>query len=130
MRSAKSAGLNGDGALGKRNCIRKSISRSSRAAVARGLNSPRAPLSAVAANLTAEHDFIGSGRTLITTQVTTALLPVLTPIDNRNQTYGKVAAGIAAVITDKVSATVDAVCTFARADGNDFGVNDGLKVTF
>jgi hypothetical protein len=75
MRSAKSAGLNGDGAMGKRNRIRKSI-------------------------------------------------------DNRSPTYGKVAAGIAAVITDKVSATVNAVCTFARADGNDFGVNGGLKVTF
>lgn len=81
-------------------------------------------------NLTAEHDFIGSGRTLITTQVTTPLLPVLTPIDSRNQTYGKVAAGIAAVITDKVSATVSAVSTFARADGNDFGVSGGIKVAF
>ena len=78
----RSAGLNGDGAMGKRNRIRKSISRSSRAAVARDLNSPRALLSAVAANLTVEHDFIGS------------------------------------------------VGTFARADGNDFGVNGGLKVTF
>ena len=81
-------------------------------------------------NLTAEHDFIGSGRTLITTQVTTPLLPVLTPIDNRSRTYGKVAAGFAAVITDKVSATITAVSTFARADGNDFGVSGGVKVAF
>ena len=81
-------------------------------------------------NLTGEHDFIGSGRTLITTQVTTPLLPVLTPIDSRSRTYGKVAAGVAAVITDRVSATHNAVGTFARADGNDFGVSGGVKVAF
>ena len=81
-------------------------------------------------NVTAEHDFIGSGRTLITTQVTTPLLPVLTPIDSRSRTYGKVAAGIAAVLTDKVSATINAVGTFARADGNDYGVNGVVKVAF
>ncbi len=39
-------------------------------------------------NLTAEHDFVGLGRTLITTQVTPPLLPVLTPIDSRGRTYG------------------------------------------
>jgi outer membrane autotransporter protein len=77
-------------------------------------------------NLAGEHDFIGSGRTLITTQVTTPLLPVLTPIDSRSRTYGKVAA----VITDRVSATLNAVGTFARADGNDFGVSGGVKVAF
>ena len=81
-------------------------------------------------NLTAEHDFIGSGRTLITTQVTTPLLPVLTPIEGRSQTYGKVAAGVAAAITGNVSATVNAVTTFARSDGNDFGVSGGIKVAF
>jgi outer membrane lipase/esterase len=81
-------------------------------------------------NVTAEHDFVGSGRTLITTQVTTPLLPVLTPIDNRSQTYGKVAAGVAAVITDKVSATLNVVSTFARGDGNDYGVSGGIKVAF
>ena len=81
-------------------------------------------------NLTAEHDFIGSGRTLITTQVTTPLLPVLTPIDSRSRTYGKVAGGLAAAITDKVSATVNVVSTFARADGNDFGVSGGVRVAF
>jgi outer membrane lipase/esterase len=81
-------------------------------------------------NLTAEHDFIGSGRTLITTQVTTPLLPVLTPIDSRGQTYSKVAAGVAAVVTDKVSASINAVGTFARAGGSDYGVRGGVKVAF
>jgi outer membrane autotransporter protein len=81
-------------------------------------------------NVTAEHDFIGSGRTLITTQVTTPLLPVLIAIDSRGQTYGKVAVGVAAVITDKVSASINAVGTFARAGGSDYGVSGGVKVTF
>jgi len=81
-------------------------------------------------NLTAEHDFLGSGRTLITTQVTTPLLPVLTPIDSRNRTYGKAAAGLAAVITDQVSATINIVSTFGRTGGNDYGVSGGVKVAF
>jgi outer membrane autotransporter protein len=81
-------------------------------------------------NVTAEHDFIGSARTLITTQVTTPLLPVLTPIDGRTATYGKVAAGLAAAINDRVSVNVAAVTTFARGDGNDYGVSGGVKVKF
>ncbi|WP_257164612.1 autotransporter domain-containing protein [Bradyrhizobium sp. SRS-191] len=81
-------------------------------------------------NLTVEHDFLGSARTLITTLVTTPLLPVLTPIDGRTDTYGKVAAGLAAAITDKVSVNLGVVSTFARSDRNDYGVNGGLKVAF
>jgi phospholipase/lecithinase/hemolysin/uncharacterized protein YhjY with autotransporter beta-barrel domain len=81
-------------------------------------------------NVTAEHDFIGNGRIITTTQVTTPLLPVLTPIDGRSRTYGKIAAGIAANIAGNVSATVNGVTTFARDGGNDFGVNGGVKVAF
>lgn len=81
-------------------------------------------------NLTAEHDFIGSARTLITTQLSTPLLSVLTPIDARGRTYGKVAAGVAAAISNTVSANLTVVSSFARSDGNDYGVNGGLKVAF
>ena len=81
-------------------------------------------------NITAEHDFIGSARTLITTQVTTPLLPVLTPIAGRSATYGKVAAGLAVALTNTVSANLSAVSTFARSDGNDYGISGGLKVAF
>ena len=96
----------------------------------------RAPFAAAGAfynpylNLTVEHEFISSARSLITTQVTTPLLPVLTPIDGRAATYGKVAAGLAAAITDKVSVNLGVVSTFARSDRNDYGVNGGLKVAF
>ncbi|MGJ4996740.1 autotransporter domain-containing protein [Bradyrhizobium sp. HKCCYLS3077] len=81
-------------------------------------------------NLTVEHDFIGSARTLITTQVTTPLLPVLTPIDGRKATYGKAAAGLAAAITDKISINLGVISTFARSDRNDYGVNGGIKIAF
>jgi outer membrane lipase/esterase len=81
-------------------------------------------------NVTAEHDFIGSARTITTTQVTTPLLPVLTPIDSQGRTYGKVAGGLATAITANISAMVNAATTFARAGGNDFGVNGGVKVSF
>jgi outer membrane lipase/esterase len=81
-------------------------------------------------NLTAEHDFIGSARTITTTQVTTPLLPVLTPIGSQGRTYGKIAGGIATAITANTSAMVNAVTTFARAGGNDFGINGGVRVSF
>ena len=58
------------------------------------------------------------------------LLPVLTPIDGRTGTYGKVTAGLAAAISDKVSLNVAAVTTFARNDGNDYGISGGVKVRF
>ncbi len=81
-------------------------------------------------NVTAEHDFLGSGRTVTTTQVTTPLLPVLTAIPDRARTYGRVAAGIAAIISGNVSATVNASTTFARDGGNDAAVSSGIKVAF
>lgn len=80
-------------------------------------------------NVTAEHDFSGFGRTLTTTQVTTPLLPVLTPVSDNGRTYGKVGAGIAAVIAGNVSAQVNATTTFAREGGNDFTVGGGIRVS-
>jgi hypothetical protein len=44
--------------------------------------------------------------------------------------YGKVAAGIAAIIAGNVSATVNASTTFARDGGNDVAVSSGIKVPF
>ena len=81
-------------------------------------------------NLTAEHDFLGSGRTVTTTLVTAPLLPVLTPVPDDRHTYGKLAAGLAAVLTERISATVNVATTFARPNGNDLSVSGGLKVSF
>jgi uncharacterized protein YhjY with autotransporter beta-barrel domain/phospholipase/lecithinase/hemolysin len=82
-------------------------------------------------NVTAEQDFLGAGRVVTTTQVTTPLLPVLTPVpDDNNRTYGKVATGVAAKITGNVSATVTAATTFARQGGNEFMASSGITVGF
>jgi len=79
-------------------------------------------------NVTAEHDILGSSRTITTTQVTAPLLPVLTPVSGESGTYGKIAAGVAARIGGTVSATVNAETTFAREGGNGLVVSGGIKV--
>ncbi|MCK1360911.1 hypothetical protein IVB28_19130 [Bradyrhizobium sp. 199] len=64
-------------------------------------------------NLTAEHDFLGDGRIITTTQTTTLLLPILTPVSPSNQSYGKVLAGLAAQLGGNVSGMINAYTTFA-----------------
>jgi outer membrane lipase/esterase len=81
-------------------------------------------------NVTAEHDFLGDGRIVTTTQTTTLLLPVLTPVNATNQTYGKVVAGIAGQLAGNVSGMINAYGTFGRSDGNFYGANGGIKVQF
>ena len=81
-------------------------------------------------NLTAEHDFLGSGRTVTTTLVTAPLLPVLTPVPDDRHTHGKLAAGLAAAVTERMSATATVATTFARPGGNDLSVGGGIKVSF
>jgi outer membrane lipase/esterase len=81
-------------------------------------------------NVTAERDFLGDGRIITTTQSTTLLLPVMTPVNPTNQTYGKVVAGIAGQLWGNVSGQINAYSTFARNDGNFYGVNGGIKVAF
>jgi outer membrane lipase/esterase len=82
-------------------------------------------------NLTAEHDFIGGSRSIVTTQTSAILLPITTPIAGRGEaTYGKVAGGISATLTDNLKATINGFSTFARAGGDDFAVSTGLKYLF
>jgi uncharacterized protein YhjY with autotransporter beta-barrel domain len=81
-------------------------------------------------NVTAEHDFLGDGRIVTTTQSTTLLLPVMTPVNATNHTYGKVVAGVAGQIAGNVSGMITAYTSFARTDGNFYGVNGGIKVAF
>jgi outer membrane lipase/esterase len=81
-------------------------------------------------NVTAEEDFLGGGRVVTTTQVTTPLLPVLTPVPSNNRLYGKVAAGVAASLGGSVSATLNVATTVGREGGDDFTVGCGIKVAF
>jgi len=81
-------------------------------------------------NVTAEEDFLGAGRMVTTTQVTTPLLPVLTPVPSDNRVYGKIAAGVAANLGGGVSATLNAATTVAREGGNDFSFGCAITVAF
>ena len=81
-------------------------------------------------NVTAEKDFLGGDRVVTTTQVTTPLLPVLTPVPGNTRIYGQVAAGVAASLGGNVSASLNAATTFARQGGNDFSASLGIKVAF
>ena len=80
-------------------------------------------------NLTAAHDFLG-GHTVTTTLVSAPLLPILTPVSVDGGTYGRVAAGVSALVSGNVSATMTGTTSFARHGGNDAGVSGGLKVAF
>lgn len=81
-------------------------------------------------NATVEHDFIGSGRTITTTQVTTPLSPVLTPLADRDRTYAKVAGGLAVNVAGNADFMLSGFSTFERGDRNDFGVSAGLRAGF
>jgi uncharacterized protein YhjY with autotransporter beta-barrel domain/phospholipase/lecithinase/hemolysin len=80
-------------------------------------------------NLTAAHEFLG-GHTITTTLVTAPLLPVLTPVVADGSTYGKVAAGVSALVAGNVSATLTGTTSFARQGGNDAAISGGFKVAF
>jgi hypothetical protein len=54
----------------------------------------------------------------------------MTPVNATDQTYGKVVAGIAGQLWGNVSGQINAYSTFARNDGNFYGVNGGIKVAF
>ncbi len=79
-------------------------------------------------NVTAEHDLLGSGRVVTTTQVTAPLLPVLTPVPGESGTYGKIAAGVAAKIGGNASATLNAETTFGRDGGNGLVISGGIRM--
>jgi uncharacterized protein YhjY with autotransporter beta-barrel domain/phospholipase/lecithinase/hemolysin len=80
-------------------------------------------------NLTAAHDYLG-GHTVTTTLVSASLLPILTPVSVDGSTYGKVAAGVSALVATNVSATLTGTTSFARNGGNDAAVSGGIKIAF
>jgi hypothetical protein len=77
-----------------------------------------------------EHDVLGSGRTVTTTEVTTPPLPVLTPTEDRDRIHGKVAGGLAVNLAGGADFMLNAFSTLGRSDRNDFGVNAGIRVGF
>ena len=82
-------------------------------------------------NVTAEHDFLGERRTILSTLTQSPLLPISTPVAGRGgSTYGAVQAGISAPITARTSIAVNVATTFARRDGNDLGGSLVLRHAF
>ncbi|MCJ2021927.1 autotransporter domain-containing protein [Methylobacterium sp. E-065] len=82
-------------------------------------------------NVTAEHDFLGQLRTITTAQTYVLSLPISTSIRGYDGgTYGRVAAGISFDIGGGLSAMVNGSATFARANGDEFGVNGGFRYRF
>lgn len=82
-------------------------------------------------NVTAEHDFLGQLRTITSAQTYALTLPIATQIRGYDGgTYGKVAAGLSFDLGAGFSGMINGSATFARAGGNDFGVNGGVRYRF
>ena len=82
-------------------------------------------------NVTAEHDFLGGARILNSIALDpVAAVPVFTPVSNAQETYGRVAAGIAGDIAQNVRLSGDVQSTFARKGGNDYLVSGKLSYRF
>jgi len=82
-------------------------------------------------NVTVEHQFGDTTRTLTATLTQAPILPILSPEPNFDaRTYGKIEGGVTLQITRNVSTTLNASSTFARADGNDFLISGGLNYRF
>ena len=80
-------------------------------------------------DLTAEHDFNGGARTLITAQTYALALTIATPVSSLNETYGRVAGGVSVQVGKNVSANLTGETTFARSTNNS-ALTGGLKVNW
>lgn len=76
-----------------------------------------------------EHDFVGSGRTVTTTFVTSPLLPIRTDVSGLDRNWGRIAAGVAAQVAPRVSLGLEVQSTFARHGGDVGGVFATLRVS-
>lgn len=82
-------------------------------------------------NLTAEHDVLGGGRTILATLTQSPLLPIATPVAGRGGgIYGALQAGVKAPVGERTSIAVNVATTFARGSGNDFGASFGIEHRF
>ena len=82
-------------------------------------------------NVTAEHDFLGGARTLLSAETVALALPIYTVVPaTGNITYGKVAAGLSAALFGNVSGMVTGAATFGGGYGSAYALSGGLKVAF
>ena len=83
------------------------------------------------ANLTAEREFMGGSRSLVTAQTYALDLPTTPRIGGYGGgTYGRFAAGASIELGAGLSAMLNGSSTFARKNGDDYLLNGGLKYSF
>jgi len=82
-------------------------------------------------NLTAEREFMGGSRSLVTAQTYALDLSTTTRIRGYGGgTYGRFAAGASMALGAGFSTMINGSATFARSNGNDYLLNGGVKYTF
>lgn len=68
-------------------------------------------------NVTAEHDFLGGARTLLSAETVALALPIYTVVPgNPDRTYGKAVGGLSTALTGNVSAMLTAAGTFGNSN--------------
>ncbi|QPF86927.1 autotransporter domain-containing protein [Bradyrhizobium genosp. L] len=81
-------------------------------------------------NLTAEHDFLSGGRTLLSAETVALALPIYTLVPgNPDRTYGKIAGGLSTALAGNVSAMLTAAGTFGNSNSQ-FALQGAVKVAF
>ncbi len=81
-------------------------------------------------DLTIERDFLDGARTLVTAQSYSPALTISTPVAGASQTYGRLAGGLSASVTNNISVNINGDTTFARSNGNDYSIMGGVKFTW
>ena len=82
-------------------------------------------------NLTAEREFMGGSRFLLTAQTYALDLPTTTKVRGYGGgTYGRFAAGASMELGAGFSAMLNGSSTFARKNGDDYLLNGGIKYGF
>lgn len=82
-------------------------------------------------NLTAEHDFMGGDRTVLSVESQAPLLPIYTTVPGFGEaTYGKVVGGISTRLGGQLLGGLNVAGTFGREAGNDFAINGQLMLAF
>lgn len=81
-------------------------------------------------DLTLNHEFKRIDRDIVTAFTFAPAQAFRTPVRAPLETYGKLSAGARIEVTSSAAISLNVHSTFARASGNDLGVNGGLQVRF
>jgi outer membrane lipase/esterase len=81
-------------------------------------------------NVTAEHDFLGGARTLLSAETVALALPIYTVVGgNPDRTYGKVVGGLSTALAGNVSAMLTSAATFGNSNPQ-FALQGAVKIAF